>query len=201
MKEDIVIVGAGGHSLVCAEIAKLVGYKNIIFLDDSPNALVDVSGTTENLPLFIDKYDIFVAIGDNSVRESFIKKIISLNGTLATLVHPKSVVSETAEIGVGTVVMAGTVINPKVVVGKGVIVNTCSSVDHNSHLKNYCHISVGAHLAGNVVIGERTFVGAGSTVINNIKIHSDTIIGAGAVVVSEIEEKGTFIGVPARRIK
>ena len=34
MKDKIVIIGASGHGKVVADIAKLNGYKEIIFLDD-----------------------------------------------------------------------------------------------------------------------------------------------------------------------
>ena len=63
------------------------------------------------------------------------------------------------------------------------------------------HISVGAHVAGNVTVGSRTWVGAGATISNNVCICEDCMIGAGAVVVKDLEEAGTYVGVPARRIK
>ena len=50
-------------------------------------------------------------------------------------------------------------------------------------------------------IGKQTWIGAGPTVKNNISIASGCMIGAGAVVVKKIDEKGTYVGVPARRIK
>lgn len=96
--------------------------------------------------------------------------------------------------------MAGVVINNAAKIGNGVIVNTCSSVDHDCKISDFVHISVGAHLAGTVTVGNRTMIGAGTTVINNITIGEDVAVGAGAVVIREIEEKGTYVGVPARKI-
>jgi len=40
----------------------------------------------------------------------------------------------------------------------------------------------------------------GGHYINNIDIHSGCTIGAGAVVVNNITEKGTYVGVPARKV-
>lgn len=71
---------------------------------------------------------------------------------------------------------------------------------HDCKIADYCHISVGAHVAGTVQIGTRTWIGAGATVINNVKICSDCMIGAGAVIVEDINERGTYVGVPAKRI-
>ena len=96
--------------------------------------------------------------------------------------------------------MAGAVINPGVGIGKGCIINTCSSVDHDCDVGDYVHIAVGSHLCGTVSVGDGTWIGAGATVINNVFICSDCMIGAGAVVVNDIQESGTYVGVPARRI-
>ena len=49
-------------------------------------------------------------------------------------------------------------------------------------------------------MGRGTWIGAGATAINNIFICSDCIIGAGAVVVNDIQESGTYVGVPAKRV-
>ena len=120
--------------------------------------------------------------------------------TFPTLVHPNAVVAEGVEIGEGSVVMAGAVINPGVRIGRGCIVNTSSSIDHDCVIGGHCHIAVGAHLCGTVVVGEGTWIGAGATVSNNVNICSNATIGAGAVVIHDIEEEGTYIGVPAKNM-
>ena len=97
--------------------------------------------------------------------------------------------------------MAGAVINPDTKVGKGVIVNTSCSIDHDCLIGDYAHIAVGAHLCGSVRVGNNAWVGSGATIINNIEICSESFIGAGAVVVKNLLDAGTYVGVPARRIK
>ena len=201
MKNKIAIIGAGGHGCVCGEIAELNGYSKVVFLDDSPNDNMNIVGRVSDFERYISDYDLFVAIGNNSLRKRFSDEITGSNGSLATLIHPNSTVSKKAVIGAGSVVMAGAVINPRVEIGNGVIINTCSSVDHDCTVVDYAHIGVGAHLAGTVHIGAQTFIGAGSSVINNINICNNSVIGAGACVISDIAEPGTYIGVPARKIK
>ena len=201
MKKRLMIIGAGGHGKVCAEIAELNGYESVSFLDDSDSKENIVFGKTEEFTRFIEDYDFFVALGDNRLRKSFLTRIADANGSVATLIHPNSTVSAKATVGAGSVVMAGAVINPSTVVGKGAIINTASSLDHDNVLKDYVHIGVGAHLAGTVHIGEGTFIGAGATIINNVTVCEDSIVGAGATVIKDIREKGTYIGTPARKIK
>ena len=201
MKDRLVILGAGGHGRVCAEVAMLNGYDNIVFLDDRRVDGLNVIDTTKNLEKYIPENEFFVAIGDNSIRTDFIRRIKKSGGRLATLIHPRSVVSGSAKIGAGTVVMAGAVIQADAVVGDGVIINTCSSVDHDCVVGDYSHVAVGAHLAGAVILGVSVFAGANCAISNNLSITDHCIIGTGTAVISDLTKSGTYVGLPARRVK
>lgn len=195
----LIIIGAGGHGRVVADIAKLNGYADIVFLDDAD--VPAVSGKVSNYVQYIGNADFIVAIGNGKVREK-IQTMLEDNGcTITTLIHPNAVIGGNVEIGKGSVAMAGAVVNTGSRIGQGVILNTCCSVDHDSVIGDYCHISVGAHLAGSVIVGRQSFICAGATVINNISICDECVIGAGAVVVKNIEKSGTYVGVPARYIE
>ena len=204
MNKRLVIIGASGHGRVIADIAKKNGYLDIVFFDDNPELKIcgnyPVLGTSKDVNRFLDE-DFIVAIGKSITREIIQNKLESMGVNIVTLIHPSAVIGENVEIGKGTVVMAGAVINPSSKIGKGCIINTCSSVDHDCEIGDFSHVSVGAHMAGTVKIGTRTWIGAGATVSNNIEIVDDCTIGAGAVVIKTILEAGTFVGVPARKIK
>lgn len=198
--KKLIIIGASGHGEVVADVAKKLGYTDIVFLDDDASKTEFAGYSVTGAASDTDKYpntDIFVAIGNAGIRE----RIQGGAANIVTLIHPNAVIAENVKIGKGSVVMAGAVINPGVVIGDGCIINTCSSVDHDCRIGNYVHVSVGAHVAGTVSIGDRTWIGAGATVSNNIHICEECTIGAGAVVVKDIDEKGTYAGVPAMRIK
>ena len=195
--KKLLIIGAGGHGKVVADIAiKLKKYKEIVFLDDgdvSECLGLKVVGKTNEMEKYISKYEIFIAIGNGKTREAFIEKLLSNGATIPTLIHPNSVIAEGVKIGFGSVVMAGAVINPCSILGKGCIVNTCGSVDHDCVIGDYSHVSVGANVAGTVVIGKNVFVGAGAVIKNNVNVCDNCLIGAGAVVVKDIVEAGTYI--------
>lgn len=193
------IVGASGHGKVVADIAVLNGYDDIVFYDDDPCVkecagfpVVGKSDQVHNTP-------VFVAVGNTTIR----KKMMELyrEREQPVLIHPNAVIAKDVAIGLGTVIMAGVVINPGARIGSGCIINTSASVDHDCVIGDYTHISVGTHLSGSVIIGQETWVGAGAVVNNNLSICPNCIIGAGAVVVRNIEEKGTYVGVPTRKIK
>lgn len=201
---DLVIVGASGHGKVVADIACKIGYKKIVFFDDNVNVKTcgeyNVVGRCTDAKTFRDS-DFFVAIGNSEIRKKIQSELEDQELNVVSLVHPAAVVASSVEIGAGSVVMAGAVINPYAKIGNGCIINTCSSVDHDSIVGDFSHVSVGAHVAGTVKIGSKVWIGAGATVSNNVEIISDCMIGAGAVVVKNISAAGTYVGVPAKRIK
>ena len=203
MSRILGIVGASGHGSVIADIAKKVGYESVLFFDDdvSKNECggYPVAGTTNQV--IGCECDVIVGIGNAEIRERIQKQLERKQKSLVTLVHPCAVIGEGVDIGAGSVVMAGSVINPGCKIGKGCIVNTCASVDHDCILEDYVHVSVGAHLAGTVTVGHGTWIGIGATVSNNVSIPERCMIGAGAVVIKSLEEPGTYVGLPAKRIK
>ena len=193
----LTIIGASGHGKVCADIAEKIGYNEIEFLDDDISLQTcgkwPVVGCVEKANYI--QNDLFVAIGNSDIR----KKLMNRN--CVTLIHPNAVVADDTQIGDGTVVMAGAVINPGAKIGRGVIVNTSSSIDHDCVVGDFVHVSVGAHLSGTVTVGEGTWIAVGASIANNVSICSSCTVGAGAVVIKDINESGTYVGVPARKIR
>lgn len=197
--KKLYIVGASGHGKVVADIAMLNGYERIEFLDDNEKLTscgnYPVVGKSKNAALY--EGDVFIAIGNANIRQELMKSIDEKR--IPVLIHPSATVAADSQIGKGTVVMAGAIVNPATQIGKGCIINTSSSVDHDCDIDSYVHVSVGAHIAGNVKIGKCTWIGAGATISNNVSICTNCTIGAGAVVVKDILEEGTYVGVPAKR--
>lgn len=200
-KEQLVIIGAGGHAKVCYDIAKLMNQWNkIILLDDNPeNDYFKIAGSIDDSSKYINGSEFFVALGNNNTREKITNELTELEATIITLIHPNSIIASDVIIDEGTVVMAGVVINSATQIGKGCIINTSSSIDHDNTIKNYVHISPGVTLSGTVKVGSKTWIGSGVVVSNNIEIESDIIVGAGSVIVNNIKKRGTYYGVPARK--
>ena len=195
----LLIIGAGGHGRVIAEIAsRLDVYSEISFLDDNAKDGLPIIGKVAEYVKYIDSADFVIGIGSNSTRERIHAELSEHNAKIVSLIHPNSVIAKDVIIGEGTVIMAGAIVNTGAKIGKSVILNTSSSVDHDCVVDDFVHVSVGAHIAGSVKIGNKTFVGAGATVINNIDICRECMIGAGAVVVNNLTVKGVYVGVPAR---
>lgn len=198
-------MGCSGHGKVAADIAvKTEQYDQIYFLDDNPKngscMQFPVVGNCDYKEIFL-RDEVFVAIGNSRIREKLMERYKSRGLKLTNLIHPNTSIGINVKMGSGIIIMAGTVINPDTELGDGVIVNTGATIDHDNYIADYAHISVGAHLAGTVSIGRHTWVGAGAVVSNSISVCDDVMIGAGAAVIRNIEDCGTYVGVPARKIK
>lgn len=205
MPKNVVVIGAGGHAKVIADIILLSGDNLLGFLDDDEEkqnsevykgykVIGKISDTEKH-----KENNFIIAIGDNHTRETIAKEHRGLNWY--TAIHPNATIADTVKIGDGTAVMAGVVINADSEIGNHCIVNTSSSIDHDNIIDDYTHISPGAHLAGKVFVGRYSWICAGATIINNINIGDDVIVGAGATVIKNINEQGTYVGTPAKRIK
>jgi len=200
----LAILGASGHGKVVADCAELCGWESVSFFDDvwpgkQSNGAWSVIGSTECLLTRLDDFEgIFVAIGNNGVRETKLRPLFNEGVTPPVLVHPSAVVSRYAVIGAGSVLLAGAVVNAGCRIGMGAIINTGASVDHDCSLGDAVHVSPGAHLAGEVCLGDRSWMGIGSSVRQMVKIGCDVMVGAGAAVVADIPDACLAIGVPAR---
>ena len=195
--KDLIIIGAGGHGKVCADIAQRMNkFKSIKFFDENKTGKVmdiEIVQSKNIGDLINQNTEIFVAIGDNHVRSEKIEFILKLGATLATLIDPSAIISRTTIINEGTVIMPNVVVNTGVHVGKGVILNSSSVVEHDCQIHDYVHIAPGTVLTGTVNVGQNSFIGANSTVLPNLTIHSNVIIGANTIVIENINQAGTYI--------
>jgi sugar O-acyltransferase (sialic acid O-acetyltransferase NeuD family) len=200
----LLIIGAGGHGAVVAEAAaETRQWPTIAFLDDNLSGTIlpglDVLGTAADIDLHAKgNTEFIVALGENKKRIDLLNRLRDSGYTAVAVAHPASVMSPSALIGEGSFVCGGVVINARAKVGRGVILNTACTIDHDCVLEDGVHVSPGANLAGNVNIGERTWIGIGSAVREGVRVGRDCIIGAGAAVVSDLPDGATAVGVPAR---
>lgn len=200
----ILILGAGGHAKVVADILMCQGRHVIGFLDDNP-ALWDTSSL--GLPILgrIDAYaeyspdGLIIGIGRNRIRQAVAERLgLEAEKLWTNAIHPGAIIAPSVQLGKGIAIMAGAVINPEATIGDHAIINTGATVDHDCGIGAFCHIAPGVHLAGNVRIGEGTLVGIGCAAIPGCAVGDWSTIGAGAVIVQDIPGSVTAMGTPAR---
>ena len=196
------LFGASGHGKVIKEILSANGIKVEAFVDD--NLHVNECAGRRVLHDAKGLSPMIVSIGVNRIRRMVVDRLVTNANAdgypleFATAVHPSAIVSPTARIGEGTVVMAGAVVNADARIGRHCIINTGATVDHDCVIDDYCHIAPGAHVCGGTHVGEGTWIGVGSCVIQYLNIGHDCMIGAGSVVVTDIPDDVTAYGNPCR---
>lgn len=204
----LVIIGAGGHARVAADIATLSNEFAIAgFIDEvnperhgSAFCGSTILGGNEQLQRL--KSDgvghAFVAIGQSQGRLRWAQTVLDNGFELAVLRHPTAICAADAVIGPGSMLAAGAIVNPAVKIAGSVIVNTAASVDHECVIEEGVHIGPGARLGGCVSVGRRAWIGIGAVVKDRIRIGGESIVGAGAVVVKDIPDAVIAYGNPAR---
>lgn len=207
MNRDIVIVGGSGHAKVCIEILRSLG-ERVAFCVAGDDTFTDCVGVPvlvgdEHLDRLREQgYGrVFVAIGSSRLRQRLAAYCEKLGYEIVSAVSPQALISPTVHLGRGVAVMPGAVINADTVIGDLAIVNTGATIDHDCRIGAAVHIAPQCGLAGNVTVGDHSFLGVGTKVIDVIRIGERVMLGAGSVVVADIDSDVTAVGVPARVIK
>ena len=197
---DLYLYGASGHSKVILDIAILNGWYLLNYIDD--NLLIkNFNGYAVHndiKKINLKKNQIFISIGNNSIRKKISQILIT---SFPVLIHPQSIISSSAIINSGTVLMANTTVNASSIIGSHCIINTNASIDHDCIINDFVHISPNVALAGNVEVGEGVHIGIGACVIQGIKIGKWATIGAGSVIIKDVPDYAVVVGNPGVVIK
>lgn len=209
--KDLYIIGAGGFG---REVAWLVERINNVsptwnikgFIDDNEEIHGSLEGRYRILggcDYLVTREDAYAvcAVGSARVRRHIIEKIGNSGIKFATLIDPSVLVSDSVEIGEGTIICAGTIATVDIKIGNHVIVNLDCTIGHDAILEDYVTVYPSVNISGNTHIGMCSELGTGMQIIQGKSVVPETILGAGAVVVKDVKEKGTYVGSPAKKIK
>lgn len=168
-KEEVkrlLILGAGGFGHMIQETARLLGYEEVVFLDDAVKG-ADVIGKCCDYKAFLSEYDMAVAaFGDSGMRLYWTEKLMEAGYQVPAIIHPSAVVSPSAVIGNGSFIMQSAIVNTNTVVEHGVLVNSGAVVDHDSCVGCGAHIGLGSVVKANCVISSRKKVEEGEVIFS-----------------------------------
>ena len=182
----LLIVGAGGHGRAVAE-AVLMGsdWSLAGVVDDGWPGLREVwghpvIGSTDALASCRERaHCAIVAIGNNAVREALHRRLLEAGFELATVIHPKALVSPRAKLGAGCAVMAGAIVGTEAVLGEGAIVNCGAIVDHHCRVEDFGHLGTGACMAGGAVLGRGAWMQAGAALGYGVQVAAGDVLPPG----------------------
>jgi UDP-N-acetylbacillosamine N-acetyltransferase len=204
MKRNAIVIGYSGHAYVVIDTLLSNNYLVIGYCENQEKTnnpyLLKYFGPERNLGVLdnLKSADVFIGIGKNSIRAGVFDYLVENKISCPFVIHKSAYVSSLCDLGSGSVIMPGAVVNTQTKIGNAVICNSSSVIEHGSQISDYVHIGPGAVLAGDVSIGSFTFVGANAFVREGIKVGAHVTIGAGSVITKDVADGVTIFGNPAR---
>jgi len=201
--DEIILVGAGGHTHACIDVIELTGqFKIMGFIEKNDiisqgNLGYSIIGIDDDLESIRKKYSYaLITVGQiksSNTRVELFQLLQKMDYKLPVIISPRAYVSNHAQIGQGTIVMHDAIINANAQIGKNCIINTKALIEHDAVIGDHCHISTGAIINGEVTVGNECFIGSGVVTKHCISIGNNCVIGAGVVLKTDIEHDKVII--------
>ena len=203
-KENIILIGAGGHALSCIDVIEQENKYNIhglVGLKDEVGKKIsgyDVIATQDELVnLSIDFRYAFIAIGqikNVKIRIDLYESVLNTGFKIPSIISPQSAISRTVQVGEGTIIMNGVILNSGVRIGNNCIINSKALIEHGTQVADHCHISTGAILNGDCVVESKSFVGSGAIVKQGITIKTSSFVNMGQIVTKNFDNLNNMTG-------
>lgn len=160
--KKIVIIGAGGHGKVLAEIVKQNNNSlNLGFVDDGIeketvvfDSITCWGTVNELITKQISVDGVVVGIGNNEIRKKIVQQLKTAGIPIESVVHPSVQIASSTVIGKGVAILQGAVISTLVHVEEGAIIDVGVVVNHEATVKSFAHLTIGTIVCNNAVIHE-----------------------------------------------
>lgn len=203
-----IILAAGGHACVLAEVLRINKTRVAGFTDAAPSRR---GGTVEGLKI-LGGDEVLAKIksvavrlvnglgtgGDTGARRRLYETWSARGYRFPPVVAESAAVARSASLGAGCQVLTRAVVHPRAVIGENAVVNTAAVVEHDAVVGAHAFVSPGAVLCGGAKIGAGAFIGAGAVVLPGVTIGAGARLGAGAVATRDIRPGVTAVGAPAK---
>ena len=203
-KENIILIGAGGHALSCIDVIEQENKYNIhglVGLKDEVGKKIsgyDVIATQDELvDLSKDFRYAFIAIGqikNVKLRIDLYESVLNTGFKIPSIISPQSFISRTVQIGEGTIIMNGVILNSGVRIGNNCIINSKALIEHGTQVADNCHISTGAILNGDCIVESKSFVGSGAIVKHGITIKTGSFVNMGKIITKNFDNLNNMTG-------
>lgn len=207
MFKPLVIIGAGGHAAVLAEILMTRGRKIVavvspnVITDNSPLAGINRIKTDEALlsaylPEQVELVNGMGATPGNDLHFQLFNYFSEHGYYFESVISPDAIVSKYARLADGVQIMSGAIVQTNASISMNCIINSGAIIEHDCYIGAHNHIAPNATLSGGVITESQVHVGTGANVIQSIKIGEQAVIGAGCTVVRDVPAKQVIV--PAR---
>lgn len=191
-----VLIGAGGFAReIVAEVYLQTKKELKCFVDDE----YWVDGLYKISEFNPESQGALIAVGNPEDKIKLLSKLPK-NTEFWSYISPNAYVNDLT-LGIGNFIFAGVIITSNVKIGNHVHLNLQTTIGHDSILGDFVTTAPSVNISGNVTIGNGVYLGTKSCVKEKISICDNVILGMKTGVVKNIEESGTYVGTPAKKIK
>jgi len=205
--KDIIIVGAGHLGLDVYDLIKSI---------NKVEPLWHIKGFLNDFPIDVEKYQIeekvigtikdwmpstgehfALAIGSPIEKEKIVTLLQSKGAKFETLISPYALVSKTAQIGEGSIILPTSKIGRCARIGRFVCIGD-TTMSHQSSIGDYSNTASYVNIYQDIKVGKRVQIWSHAVILNNVE--DDAIIGAGSIVINKVKKGNKVFGNPAKKI-
>lgn len=209
--KEIVIIGSGGFAKEVAFLIEEINKLNKIwsflgFIDKEvgkKNGKYSIINNDEWLIKLKNEMHVAIGVGDPKLIKKLSHKLAQ-NPCLKfpNIIHPNANGDwKMIELGMGNIVTSGINFTTDIQIGSFNVFNLSCTIGHDAIIGSYNVFNPTVNISGGVKMGDEVLIGTGAQILQYVKITDKTIVGAGSVVTRDITESGTYVGIPARKIK
>lgn len=208
----MLIVGAKGFAKEILEICvRDNNFSEIVFFDDISLDIPDclfgkfkvLRAESQVVEYFKETGNMFsIGIGSPHLRFKMFNKFTALGGQYCSTISKLSNIGTfDVKLGSGVNILDGVCISNSVDMGIGTMVYYNSVITHDCIVGKFVEISPSVTILGGAKIGDFSHIGANSVIFPNLEIGKNVIVGSGAVVRQNLPDNCVAVGVPAKIIK
>jgi sugar O-acyltransferase (sialic acid O-acetyltransferase NeuD family) len=201
--KKVIVIGAGPHA---AEIDDYIHYaagkdagfdmELLGFLNNNPQCVSNYhfrAPVLDAVDIHIVNMDYYYIMGiaNLTYRRPVIERFITAGAHFLTFIHPDAYISESAVIGEGVVIAPGVNVGPNVKIGDFTLINSRSSIGHDSQIGRYNFICPNVCFSGFTFVGDENLFGINSCTTPGITIGNKNTIAAGMVLDKPVTDNET----------
>lgn len=207
--KDIYIIGASGFGREVAWLIEELDEFNVIgFVDDNKeiqDKKINDIPVVGGISFLIDQKEetnVVIAIGNPTIRYKIYEQLKENKNIKFPNIIAKDVrLSNTNEMGMGNIICTQSILTVNITLGNFNHINLDCTVGHDVILHDFVTVYPSVNISGNVEVGNYSELGTGTKIIQGKSVTENVIIGAGSVVIKDLIEKGTYVGLPVRKVK
>ena len=190
----LALFGYGGHA---REVACQIDQEVTFFVDDeyANNIAKPISKFNP------EEYMMMVAVADSHDRKAIVDRLPKETKYFTFIHSSVQIMDDNIEVGEGSFIGSNSILTTNVKLGKHALLNRGNHIGHDCFIGDYFSAMPNAVIGGNVWIDNKVYLGSCSNIREKIKIVANTTIGMNAAVVKNLTESGTYVGIPAKKLK